>query len=114
LTEQVGRVGEVIGGAGSWSLAVLGRCVAHNRCAVEVDDGLEHATVRRELRRNTEARRGRRLGRWLTRCHPAADDTELAVDPNWSSANWVTTSLLSMATVWTAACLAKASVVALA
>jgi hypothetical protein len=48
------------------------------------------------------------------RCHPAADDTELAVDPNWSAANWVTTSLLSMATAWMTACLAKASVVALA
>jgi hypothetical protein len=29
------------------------------------------------------------------RCQPAAaDDTELAVDPNWSAANWVTTSPL--------------------
>jgi hypothetical protein len=56
LTEQVGRVREVIGGTGSWSLAVLGRCVARNRRVVEVDDGLERATVRRELRRNTEAR----------------------------------------------------------
>jgi hypothetical protein len=45
------------------------------------------------------------------RCHPAADDTELAMDPNWSPANWVTSSFLSMAT---AACLAKASAVALA
>jgi hypothetical protein len=60
LTEQVGRVREVIDGAGSWSLALL------------------------------------------------------VVDPNWSPMNWVTTSLLSMATAWTAACLAKASAVALA
>jgi hypothetical protein len=60
LTEQVGRVGEVIGGAGSRSLAVLGRCIACNRRAVEVDDGLERATVRCELHRNTEARR-----RWV-------------------------------------------------
>jgi hypothetical protein len=48
------------------------------------------------------------------RCHPAADDTELAVDPDWSPENWVTTSLLSIATAWTAACLAKALAVALA
>jgi hypothetical protein len=67
LTKQVGRVGEVIGGASSWSLAVLGRCIARNRRAVEVDDGLERTTVRRELRRNTEARQGHRLGRWFTR-----------------------------------------------
>jgi hypothetical protein len=43
LVEQVGRVGEVIGGAGSWILALPGRCVACNRRAVEVDDGLERA-----------------------------------------------------------------------
>jgi hypothetical protein len=44
LAEQVGRVGKVIGGAGSWILALPGRCVARNRRAVEVDDGLERAT----------------------------------------------------------------------
>jgi hypothetical protein len=59
LAEQVGRVGQVIGGARSWSLAVLGRCVARNRRAVEVNDGLERTTIRREphlrRRRNAEA-----------------------------------------------------------
>jgi hypothetical protein len=44
LAEQVGRVGEVIGGVGSWILALPGRCVARNRRAVEVDDRLERAT----------------------------------------------------------------------
>jgi hypothetical protein len=43
-----------------------------------------------------------------------ADDTELAVEQKWSVVNWVSTSPLSMATVWTAACLARASAVALA
>jgi hypothetical protein len=123
LTEQVGCAGEVIDGVGSWSLAVLGRCVARNMHAVEVDDGLECATVHRKLCRNTEARRAAdweggscvddRAGD-AGRCHPATDNTELSMDPNWSPANWVTTSLLSMATAWTAHCLAKASAVALA
>jgi hypothetical protein len=65
LAEQVGRVGKVIGDAGLWSLALPGRCVAHNRRAVEVDDGLERATIRRERRRDAEARWEHRLGRWL-------------------------------------------------
>jgi hypothetical protein len=67
FTEQVDRAGEVIGGAGSCSLAMPGRSVAHNRHAVEVGDRLERATIHRELCRNTEARWGRRLGRWLAR-----------------------------------------------
>jgi hypothetical protein len=42
-------------------------------------------------------------------CQPAAaDDTELAVEPNWSTVNWFTTSPFRMATVWRAACLARA------
>jgi hypothetical protein len=43
-------------------------------------------------------------------CQPAAaDDTELAVNPNSLATNWVITSPLSMATAWAAACLARTS-----
>jgi hypothetical protein len=69
LAKQVGRVGKVIGGACSWSLAVPGQCVARNRHAVQVNDGLECATIRDGRRQNAEARRDRRLGRWLVMSH---------------------------------------------